>query len=214
MTKPLTGLAMMMLYEEGKWRIDDPVSRYIPEFAPHEGLHRQERGRHAEARRRAAVDDDARADDAHARASATSSARPNPVDKMIIDGNVLNARGAAADDDRRPGEDAAAGAARDALVVQHRASTCRAIWSRSSRVMSFADFLRTRVVRAARHEGHRRSTCRKEKLSRLALVHNGGRERRSRSTRTVRDPTVVPARRVRRRRPASRPRWTTRASAR
>ena len=33
MTKPLTGLAMMMLYEEGKWRIDDPVARYIPEFA-------------------------------------------------------------------------------------------------------------------------------------------------------------------------------------
>jgi CubicO group peptidase (beta-lactamase class C family) len=33
MTKPITGVAMMMLYEEGKWRLDDPVSRYIPEFA-------------------------------------------------------------------------------------------------------------------------------------------------------------------------------------
>ena len=33
MTKPLTGLAMMMLFEEGKWRLDDPVSRHIPEFA-------------------------------------------------------------------------------------------------------------------------------------------------------------------------------------
>src|SRR5436309_12607260 len=33
MTKPVTGLAMMMLYEEGKWRLDDPVSRYVPEFA-------------------------------------------------------------------------------------------------------------------------------------------------------------------------------------
>src|SRR5262245_8515131 len=33
MTKPVTGVAMMMLYEEGKWRLDDPVSRYIPEFA-------------------------------------------------------------------------------------------------------------------------------------------------------------------------------------
>src|SRR5262245_31822243 len=30
MTKPVTGVAMMMLYEEGKWRLDDPVARYIP----------------------------------------------------------------------------------------------------------------------------------------------------------------------------------------
>lgn len=33
MTKPVTGVAMLMLFEEGKWRLDDPVSRYIPEFA-------------------------------------------------------------------------------------------------------------------------------------------------------------------------------------
>ena len=33
MTKPVTAAAMMMLYEEGKWRLDDPVSRYIPAFA-------------------------------------------------------------------------------------------------------------------------------------------------------------------------------------
>lgn len=32
-TKPITGVAMMMLFEEGKWRLDDPVSTYIPEFA-------------------------------------------------------------------------------------------------------------------------------------------------------------------------------------
>ena len=31
-TKPVTGVAMMMLFEEGKWRLDDPVTRYIPEF--------------------------------------------------------------------------------------------------------------------------------------------------------------------------------------
>ena len=33
MTKPLTGAAMMMLYEEGKWQPEDPISKYIPEFA-------------------------------------------------------------------------------------------------------------------------------------------------------------------------------------
>jgi CubicO group peptidase (beta-lactamase class C family) len=32
MTKPVTGVAMMMLFEEGKWRLDDPVTRYVPEF--------------------------------------------------------------------------------------------------------------------------------------------------------------------------------------
>ena len=33
MTKPITGVAMMMLYEEGKWRLNDPVSRHVPELA-------------------------------------------------------------------------------------------------------------------------------------------------------------------------------------
>ncbi|MDB5474868.1 MAG: beta-lactamase, partial [Phenylobacterium sp.] len=32
MSKPLTGVAMMILFEEGKWRLDDPVTRYVPEF--------------------------------------------------------------------------------------------------------------------------------------------------------------------------------------
>ena len=33
MTKPITGVAMMMLWEEGKWTLDDPVAKHIPEFA-------------------------------------------------------------------------------------------------------------------------------------------------------------------------------------
>lgn len=32
MTKPITGVALMMLYEEGKWKPSDPISRHIPEF--------------------------------------------------------------------------------------------------------------------------------------------------------------------------------------
>ena len=32
MTKPVTGVAMMMLYEEGKFELDDPVSKFVPEF--------------------------------------------------------------------------------------------------------------------------------------------------------------------------------------
>ncbi len=33
MSKPVTGVAMMILYEEGKWYPADPISKYIPEFA-------------------------------------------------------------------------------------------------------------------------------------------------------------------------------------
>lgn len=32
MTKPITGVALMILFEEGRWRLDDPVSRYLPEL--------------------------------------------------------------------------------------------------------------------------------------------------------------------------------------
>jgi CubicO group peptidase (beta-lactamase class C family) len=32
MTKPIVGVAMMMLWEQGKWTLDDPVARHIPEF--------------------------------------------------------------------------------------------------------------------------------------------------------------------------------------
>src|SRR5271169_2042637 len=33
MTKPVTGVAMMILYEQGKWLPSDPIAKYIPEFA-------------------------------------------------------------------------------------------------------------------------------------------------------------------------------------
>jgi CubicO group peptidase (beta-lactamase class C family) len=33
MTKPIMGLAMMMMYEEGHYSLADPVSKHIPEFA-------------------------------------------------------------------------------------------------------------------------------------------------------------------------------------
>ena len=32
MSKPITAAALMMLYEEGKFQLDDPVASYIPEF--------------------------------------------------------------------------------------------------------------------------------------------------------------------------------------
>lgn len=32
MTKPITSVAMMMLYEEGRFQLHDPISKFIPEF--------------------------------------------------------------------------------------------------------------------------------------------------------------------------------------
>jgi CubicO group peptidase (beta-lactamase class C family) len=33
MTKPVTGVAMMILYEQGLWALDDPITKFVPEFA-------------------------------------------------------------------------------------------------------------------------------------------------------------------------------------
>jgi CubicO group peptidase (beta-lactamase class C family) len=33
MTKPMTAVAMLQLYEQGKWLPSDPIAKYIPEFA-------------------------------------------------------------------------------------------------------------------------------------------------------------------------------------
>ncbi len=33
MTKPVTGVALMQLWEQGKFSLDDPLSRYLPDFA-------------------------------------------------------------------------------------------------------------------------------------------------------------------------------------
>lgn len=34
MTKPITTVAAMMLYEEGKFQLDDPITKYLPKFQP------------------------------------------------------------------------------------------------------------------------------------------------------------------------------------
>jgi CubicO group peptidase (beta-lactamase class C family) len=33
MTKPITGVALMQLYEQGKFQLDEPLAKYLPEFA-------------------------------------------------------------------------------------------------------------------------------------------------------------------------------------
>src|SRR5579885_758108 len=89
MSKPITGVAMMMLYEEGKWQLNDPVSRYIPEFA------------HLKVYAGKNDDGSPKLEDAHRsmtmRELMTHTAglgyvlnANSPVDKMIIDARLLN----------------------------------------------------------------------------------------------------------------------------
>jgi CubicO group peptidase (beta-lactamase class C family) len=44
MTKPVIGVSIMMLLEEGKLRLDDPISRFIPEFKNQQTAIQQEGG--------------------------------------------------------------------------------------------------------------------------------------------------------------------------
>ena len=37
MTKPITGVALLTLYERGLFQLGDPVHRYLPEFRGHQG---------------------------------------------------------------------------------------------------------------------------------------------------------------------------------
>jgi CubicO group peptidase (beta-lactamase class C family) len=45
MTKPITTLAVMMLYEEGRFQLDDPIAKYIPEFADPKVLVKSKEGK-------------------------------------------------------------------------------------------------------------------------------------------------------------------------
>ena len=85
MSKPVTGVAMMMLYEEGKWQINDPVSRYIPEFARlkvYAGKNEDGTPKLEDARRSMTM----RELMTHTAGLGYVLSPINPVDKMIIDG--------------------------------------------------------------------------------------------------------------------------------
>jgi CubicO group peptidase (beta-lactamase class C family) len=90
MSKPVTGVAMMMLYEEGKWQLNDPVTRHIPEFAHlkvYTGKNEDGTPKLEDARRPMTM----RELMTHTAGLGYVLSPINPVDKMIIDGNVLNA---------------------------------------------------------------------------------------------------------------------------
>lgn len=84
MTKPVTSVAAMMLYEEGKLKLDDPVSKYIPEF---KGLKvYAESGKHAEQERETSIRDLFR----HTSGLTYGFFGNTPVDKMYMSRSVFD----------------------------------------------------------------------------------------------------------------------------
>jgi CubicO group peptidase (beta-lactamase class C family) len=170
MTKPVTGVAMMMLFEEGKWRLEDPVARHIPELARlkvyvgknDDGTPKLEDARRSMTMRELMT---------HTGGLGYVLNPNNPVDRMIIDANVLNPRA--------PLQAMIDGLARMPLLAQPGTR-----WSYSIGVdvqgylveklsgQPFAEFLRTRLFEPL---GMKDTAfyVPKEKLSRLSLVHTG-----------------------------------------
>jgi CubicO group peptidase (beta-lactamase class C family) len=188
MTKPLTGLAMMMLHEEGKWRLEDPVGRHIPELARlkvyvgknDDGTPKLEDAKRSMTMRELMT---------HTGGLGYVLSPNNPVDKMIIDGNLLNSAA--------PLKAMIDGLSKTPLLAQPGTR-----WSYSIAVdvqgylvekfsgMSFADFLKTRVFDPL---GMKDTAfyIPKEKMSRFATVHTGAGASLAVDENRP-DPTVVP----------------------
>jgi CubicO group peptidase (beta-lactamase class C family) len=170
MTKPITGAAMMMLYEEGKWRLDDPVSRYIPEF----GRLKVYLGKNDDGTPK--VEDARRSMTMRELMTHTGGLgyvlNPNaPVDRMIIDAGVLNTR-------------ASLQAMIDGLVKIPLLAQPGTRWSYSIAVdvqgylvekfsgQPFTDFARARIFEPLGMKDTAFSVP-SEKLSRFSEVHTG-----------------------------------------
>ena len=168
MTKPVTGVAMMMLYEEGKWRLDDPVSRYIPEFSKlkvHAGENADGTAKLEDSRRSMTM----RELMTHTSGLAYGLSAANPVERLYRETRVLDAS--------RPLQDMIDGLAKLPLLAQPGTR-----WSYSIAVdvqgylvaklsgQPFDEFLRTKIFQPLGMKDTGFSVP-KEKLARLALVH-------------------------------------------
>jgi CubicO group peptidase (beta-lactamase class C family) len=173
MTKPVTGVAMMMLYEEGKWRLDEPVSRHIPEFARmkvYTGQGADGTPQVEDARRPMTM----RELMTHTAGLGYTLSPDNPVDRMFIQSRVLNPAA--------PLQTMIEGIAK--LPLKSQPGTR---WAYSSAVdvqgylveklsgQPFGEFLRTRLFEplGMKDTGFYLPA---EKVSRLALVHDGSGE--------------------------------------
>ena len=117
MTKPVTGVAMMILYEQGKWLPTDPIAKYIPEFAHLKVFKGMD-----SSGKMILVDPDhpptMRELMTHTAGFTYGFFGDTPVDKMYRDANLLASENLQ-EIDRQAGEDSAALSARQGLGLQH-----------------------------------------------------------------------------------------------
>ena len=115
MTKPITGVAMMMLYEEGKWKPSDPIAKHIPEFANLKVFAGEKDGQPMfEAPAHPPTMGELMS---HSAGFTYGLFGNTPVDKLYRANNPLE-RAVAAGDDRSAGDDAAAVSARYEVGLQ------------------------------------------------------------------------------------------------
>jgi CubicO group peptidase (beta-lactamase class C family) len=189
MTKPVTGVAMMMLYEEGKWRLDDPVSRHVPELAKlsvyvgenPDGTPKVEPQRRPMTMRELMT---------HTGGLAYGLVGAHPVDRLFVKAQVL--------DSTQPLQAMIDKIAGLPLLAQPGTR-----WSYSAAVdvqgyvveklsgLSFAEFLETRLFKPLGMKDTAFSVP-KEKLSRLALMHGEDEGGTIRANENQGDATVVP----------------------
>ncbi|HEX4740429.1 MAG TPA: serine hydrolase domain-containing protein [Caulobacteraceae bacterium] len=91
MSKPITGVAMMILFEEGKWKLDDPVTKFVPEFKDLKVLAQDPSGNVVlEPMRRAPT---MREIMSHTAGFGYGLSDNNPVDRMFRDKHILGSQG-------------------------------------------------------------------------------------------------------------------------
>ena len=168
MTKPVTGVAMMMLFEEGLWRLDDPVAKFVPEFAKlqvlvgenPDGTLKTEPARRSITMRELMT---------HTGGLGYGLSAASPVDRMFRAANLLTGR--------QPLQEMVEGIAKIPLLTQPGTR-----WSYSMAVdvqghiiekltgKSLADFMKTRIFDplGMKDTGF---FVPKEKVARLAQVH-------------------------------------------
>jgi len=89
MTKPIVGVAMMQLYEDGKYKLDDPLSKYLPEFTNMKvfaGVDAQGNSMLVNANRQITVRDLMR----HTSGLTYGFITQTPVDAMYLEANILS----------------------------------------------------------------------------------------------------------------------------
>ena len=212
MTKPITGVALMMLHEEGKWRLNDPVSRYIPGFADlkvHVGSNADGSPRVVDAERPMTMAELMSHGGGLAYGLGTGKLRRPPLPRA----QRAERRRTAPDDDRQAVGPAAPRPAGDAVVLQHRRR--RAGLPRGEALRPVAPGVPRRAhLRASRHGRHRLLRSRGPAPPRRAHPR-GSRRRRPRAVRDGRShPDRDAGRPVRRGAASGAPPTTTCASRR